>query len=399
VSKAKEKKIGLLAASVIGINAMIGAGIFAMPAKLSAVVGPASVLSYFLSSLVILSIVFPLGYLALRYPGEGWGYRYPSQWGGHVLGMIASFSYIIGVIIAMGFLTQQLGVWVTQFISLPPQSIGVVLLGTITVLVLLGTQIASWGQYVIAACVLLPLLTVSITCWSYGRLSLLQPFMPYGVGSVFNALPVVLFSLFGFESITSLYAIVENPRKNVPLAAVIAVVTVVGMYMLFVSGALAVVAPIFFSGGVNQAFSEVLTTVLPHLKGMQILISIGAFFGIFGTLHSMIWSVGVLLFDTISKAKNNAVVSLVRTSWLSRRSCIALTSITTLICALGLHADSILELTPLFIVPVYMLSILALLFDSYERKRKHFLMAVFALLSSGMLTYIAAKNVIQTFFG
>ena len=42
-------KISLLAAIVIGMNAMIGVGIVAVPMMMSKNVGPAGVLSYFIS--------------------------------------------------------------------------------------------------------------------------------------------------------------------------------------------------------------------------------------------------------------------------------------------------------------------------------------------------------------
>lgn len=387
-------KIGLLAATVIGINAMIGAGIFAMPAKLANIVGPASIFSYLLCSLVILSIVFPLGRLAQLYPGEGWGYRYPAQWGGHLLGMVSSLGYIVGVIIAMGFLTQYAGVTLAQYLPYDPTVIGAGCLAIIIALVLAGTQISTWGQYMIAVCVLVPLGLTGLVCWGNVQPALFSPIAPFGYGAVFRALPVVIFSLLGFESIASLYRVVENPQRNVPRAAVISVMTVVGMYILFVSGAMFAIPPQYFAAGVSQAFSDVLVTVLPGYGIMRPIITIGMFFGIFGTLHSMVWSVAELLFDVTRKARNGVVTGLIKRGFLCKKGCIWIVGLTTLYCTFALKADFILDLTALMIVPAYALSIIALLFNRDEWRNGQNIMALAALASSGGLIWIGLQNIL-----
>lgn len=387
------KKIGVVAATVIGINAMIGAGIFAMPAKLANIVGPASIVSYALVSLVILSIVFPLGRLALLHPGEGWGYRYPALWGGHFLGMLSSVGYMVGVIVAMGFLTQQLGVWVAQYAPYSPTLIGLVLLAVIVALVLAGTQISEWGQYVIAICVLVPLGLTALVCWLNMKPALLTPFAPYGMKATVTALPTVIFALLGFESIASLYRIVRDPQRNVPKAAVLSVLTVIFMYVLFVAGAMAAIGREYFAAGVDQAFSDVLVTVFPNYGFMRAVIFIGAFFGIFGTLHSMIWSVAELFLDVARKARNGLVAGVLVRGMLTERVCILLVGGITALCAVVFKADIIFALTPLFIVPAYFLSIVALLFEKKEWASGHNVMALVALASSGGMVYLSVQNI------
>lgn len=390
----KSGQIGLLAATIIGINAMIGAGIFAMPAQLSGIVGPASIFSFMLCSVIILSIVFPLGRLAQLYPGEGWGYRYPALWGGHLLGLVTSLAYIAGVIIAMGFLVQQAGVWLTQYIPLSANLIGVGMLAAIIVLVLAGTQISTWGQYLIALCVFVPLGLTSVVCWTHMKPSLMTPFAPHGYRSVLSALPVVIFSLLGFESIASLYRVVRNPQRNVPLAAVLSVFAVVGMYILFVSGAMIAIPANSFAAGVNQAFSDVLVGVLPQFSFMRSIITIGAFFAIFGTLHSMIWSVAELLFDVTRKVKSSWFKAILRRGILCERGCIWVTGLATVACTLFLRAGVIFNIVPLLIVPAYGLSIIALLFNAGEWRNGKNSTALAALVSVGGLVYLGLSNLL-----
>ncbi len=398
MSTSGQPKIGLLAASVIGVNAMIGAGIFAMPAELSSIVGPASILSFAVSSIVILSIVLPLGRMAELYPGEGWGYRYPALWAGHSVGLLSSFAYLTGVIIAMGFLVQQLGVWLGQFISTAPSTIGVLAFVVLVALVLAGTEIASWGQYIIAACVFVPLFITGIVCWMHFDHSLLTPFMPNGPFSIATAMPVVLFSLFGFESIASLYSVVDKPRKNVPRAAVIAVLAVVAAYTFFVAGALLSIPADMFTDGVSKAFAQVLIEKLPTYQWLQYVVTIGAVFAIAGTLHSMVWSIGVLLYDVFGKMKNSVVTGMVRAKTLSQESSVILVSLLTLVFALSFDGKALIVLTPLLILPAYLLSLVALLLRIDQWKSGMNFLTSIAVLSVSALTYISAQSVLQLWF-
>ena len=82
-SKMDKNKISFLAAVVIGVNAMIGAGVLAIPTVLSAKVGPAGILSTIFSVIFVLCIGLSLGRVADIFPGKGWNYLYTSKWAGH----------------------------------------------------------------------------------------------------------------------------------------------------------------------------------------------------------------------------------------------------------------------------------------------------------------------------
>ena len=126
------EKISLGAAIVVAVNAMIGAGVLAMPAVLARNVGPASILSFIISIGVILSIGLTMGSVAHRYPGQGWNYLYPSKFGGHRLGMISAFAYLIGVTVAMGFLVQQSGLWSHKFIPwISPRPLSILIMASL----------------------------------------------------------------------------------------------------------------------------------------------------------------------------------------------------------------------------------------------------------------------------
>ena len=97
---------------------MVGVGVITIPSMLAQKVGPAGIFSYLISVLIVVALGISLGRVAFRYPGNGWTYLYPSRWAGHKVGLFSAISYLIGVLVAMGFLIQQAGVWAHQFIPM-----------------------------------------------------------------------------------------------------------------------------------------------------------------------------------------------------------------------------------------------------------------------------------------
>src|SRR3989344_4196236 len=109
MSTGPSDKIGVATATIIGMNAMIGAGIFALPAALAEKVGPAGILSVAFVAIAVWFMAQSFARVAQLYPQEGSFYTYARQWGGHYGGLAASSAYLIGLLIAMGFLTHATG--------------------------------------------------------------------------------------------------------------------------------------------------------------------------------------------------------------------------------------------------------------------------------------------------
>lgn len=388
----KGKKIGLGTAIVIGINAMIGGGIISVPLVLANTTGPAGILTFLFSMVVVILIGISLGRVAQLYPGDGWNYLYPATWGGHKLGLVSALSYTAGAIVALGFLVQQAGLYSQYFFpSLDQKFLGTLILAILTALIIGGTQVSALGQYVIIACVVLPLVSTAIICWSHLDISLATPFMPYGPSSIISAAPAVIFGFLGFESIASLYAIVKNPRKNVSKACIIAVIIVSLFYLFFSAGILFSIPSAQLSGGVDQTLSSAVRATFPNIGFLPILISIGALFAIIGTIHSMIWSINVLLMSVLKRIKSKYVIRAISRNWINYKNLVLLISILILILSLIVKGDLLLYMTIFLMVPSLVLSIAALLFVKEEWSSKNNILTLFALAGGILLIYYASK--------
>ena len=111
-------KIGLYTATIVGVNAMVGAGIFTIPSVLAHDVGPAGILSFTLVAIGCWFIALSLGRVAQLFPQEGSFYTYSRPWAGHNGGIIASMFYLLGVIVAMGLMLQMSGQYLHHYFAL-----------------------------------------------------------------------------------------------------------------------------------------------------------------------------------------------------------------------------------------------------------------------------------------
>ena len=393
---AGQNKIGLGTAIIVGMNAMIGVGIIAVPSLLAVRTGPAGIFTFMFCIGAVILIGLSLGDLAHRYPGDGWNYLYPSKWGGHILGMIAAFSYFLGVVIAMGFLVQYVGMNLYSFIPiLSPITLGVATLVLLTLLIVAGTEISAWGQYVIIICVLTPLIFTSLLCWWHFNIDYATPFIPYGIRSIFEAAPRALFGLLGFESIVSLYAVVKDPGRNVPLAAVFSVLFIGIFYIFFSSAIIFSIPPEFFAGGVHVPLGQILLRAFPQYWMLGYLVGIGVLFGILGTLHSMIWSLSVLLTSLLKRAKSTSIVRMLKENRWNDNFSVGVVFSLILFFALTGYAEMLINMTALFIVPSYIMSVMALLFIKEKWGSGHNLITVGALATSFIMLYYAAMPVLD----
>jgi len=211
----QSKKIGLFSAIIIQTNAMIGAGVVAIPAILAQTTGSLGLLSYLICVVIILCMTFSLGELSLLHGGHAWCYRFPSLWGKHRVGMIASSCYVLGVLVAMGFVAKQAGIWLHEVVPfLSTEILCFLMTGILAAFVYAGKNVSSFWQYFYSSVIFLGIIVTSSICLMLFDSELFFQKDEREFSSILVITPVLLFSFLGFESISSLYAIVKNPKKT-----------------------------------------------------------------------------------------------------------------------------------------------------------------------------------------
>src|SRR3990167_10119659 len=224
-------KIGVATATIVGMNAMIGSGIFGIPAALASDVGPAGIITIVFVAIIVWCLALSLSQVAKIFPMEGSFYNYAKQFGCHTLGVLANSAYFIGLLIAMGLLTKMSGVyWQHHFPQYSQFTLSTITLAGLVLLNVFGVKLSEIGQMILICTTVAPLVIISLMCLTQASLSNLTPFIPFGTLSVFQASRIVIFAFFGFESAASLFGIVRNPERNVPRALSYSLIIVALIY-------------------------------------------------------------------------------------------------------------------------------------------------------------------------
>jgi len=299
MSTPETTKIGLTTATIIGMNAMIGSGIFTAPAAIASYVGPAGIIAYIFVVLSVWCLALSLARLASLFPQDGSFYTYARQWGGHYVGLLAASLYIFGLVVAMGLLCQVTGMYLhSLFPSISPSMLGFAVLVALVALNLCGVALSELGQQILIVTTVFPLLAIIGLCLTKASLSNLTPFAPYGFGNIFKATKIVVFGFFGYECAASLFNLVENPAKNVPKALTYSIGIVGILYTLFIA-AIILATPLGLFINPCIPLSDTLAQVFPDYGWLLIIIHIAILSAIIGTIHSMIWSSSALLLSLV----------------------------------------------------------------------------------------------------
>lgn len=389
-------KIGLSTATITGMNAMIGAGVFTAPAAMATNVGPAGIIAYILVVVAVWFMAQSIARLAYLYPQEGSFYTYAKQWGGHTAGLIASGAYFIGLLIAMGLLSRVASFYLADFFpSISLTILGLITLWSLVALNMFGVVLSEIGQKILIVCTVFPLLITIIICFLKANPSHLIPFAPYGFANVFKATRIVIFGFFGFECAASLFSIVKNPERNVPRALTYSIIIVGIIYTLFIASIILATPQATFTGATMKV-PEILTAIFPGHAWLIFVVHLAILSAIIGTIHSMIWSSSALLIALMKKLKSQTAYRLLQTGALGQSTAVFLVgvAITTTYMTLT-NIDLFFYLTAMGIIIAFILSMLTLLMLKDEWLSGQNLKTIIGIATGLMIFYFATEGLVS----
>lgn len=242
MSSPESQKFGLISMILLGINAIIGSGIFLLPGKVSELAGGRSGLVYIFITFLSLAIAWCFAQCASRFSRNGGAYVYAKEAFGEFIGFeIGIMRWAVGIIawasMAVGFLTVLGSIW-PEAQAEPLRSILLIMLvGSLGILNALGIKRVKGLNNTITISKLLPLIFfimigiffVKQSNFSYQEDQLVQNVSE----SSFGAASLVLFYAFGgFETLAVAAEDMKNPKKNLPIALMVVISTCAGLYFL-----------------------------------------------------------------------------------------------------------------------------------------------------------------------
>jgi len=282
---AKTHKMGFWTILLFGINGIIGSGIFLLPNVGMKLFGPASLLVLGFDALLILTIGLCFAEDSSLFSETGGPYVYAKAAFGNFVGYEVGFVTWAIRIIAEGtlyvaFATALAGVF-PQLNNIVAKDIIVTILAlSLMTMNLMGVKVASLVNNTITVSKLVPLLLfIAVGIW-FIRGNNFTPFIPTKVAntSSFALAAMTMFYVFtGVEGAVVAAGEMENPKKDLPRALIIILLSVATFYILIQAVCIGVLGPSLANSvaPVQDAFGKVAGSAGKYLIAAGTLLSIG----------------------------------------------------------------------------------------------------------------------------
>ncbi len=214
------RRLGVWDAVVVGLGAMIGAGVFAVFAPAAKIAGSGLLVGLAIAAVVAYCNATSSARLAAVYPESGGTYVYGRERLGPFWGYLAGWAFVVGKTASCAAMALTVGAY------LWPDHKNVVAVAAVVALTTLnyfGVQKAAWLTRIIVAIVLVLLAVVVIVSLTadgaqYGRLELGGE----GVGGILQAAALMFFAFAGYARIATLGEEVRDPSRTIPRAVPLA---------------------------------------------------------------------------------------------------------------------------------------------------------------------------------
>ncbi len=247
--------LGLLDATMIGIGAMIGAGIFVLTGLAAETAGAGAIVAFALNGGVTTFTALSYAELAAAIPKNGGGYAYVreafSSPVAFVMGWTRWFTYMAaGALYALGFSSNFVELVHLYWPGLPSSEPWIVAYALFAVVSFVGLNAvsteASGGAETLVTAVKIVILLVFVA-FGIGAIdgANFVPLFPAegGALTVLPAMGLTFIAFQGYDLIATVTEEVENPTTNIPRAILASVVVTVVVYLLVVGVAIGTLGP------------------------------------------------------------------------------------------------------------------------------------------------------------
>ncbi|MFB7297441.1 APC family permease [Streptomyces rubiginosohelvolus] len=236
------RRLRVVDAVVIGLGAMIGAGIFAALAPAADAAGSGLLLGLALAAVVAYCNATSSARLAACYPASGGTYVYGRERLGDFWGYLAGWSFVVGKTASCAAMALTVGsyVWPGQ-----AHAVAVAAVVALTGVNYGGVQKSAWVSRVIVAVVLAVLTAVAVATLTSGDADTVR----LGIGSdaafggVLQAAGLLFFAFAGYARIATLGEEVRDPSRTIPRAIPIALGITLVVYAVVAVAVLMVLGP------------------------------------------------------------------------------------------------------------------------------------------------------------
>ncbi|MFQ5408070.1 MAG: amino acid permease [Anaerolineales bacterium] len=254
------RTLGMFDVTMIGVGAMIGAGIFVLTGIAAGHAGPALTLAFFLNGIVTTFTALSYAELGSCFPEAGGGYLWVKEGMGNTQGFLAGwmswFAHAVACsLYGLGFGRFALEIWLLTGLPLflPEQTM---VLGFMVIIVSLFAYINFRGASeagLVGNIVTIAKVIILGAFIGFGVYAMTHnpewsevfttDFFANGIGEVFVAMGLTFIAFEGYEIIAQSGEEVKDPKRNIPRAIFASIIVVVIIYVLVAFVAIGAVTP------------------------------------------------------------------------------------------------------------------------------------------------------------
>ncbi|MGJ8731172.1 APC family permease [Listeria aquatica] len=285
----EKSKFSLSGATLYGINAVIGSGIFLLPRTIYEGLGPASLIAMLVDVLLVLLLALCFAEVAGYFDKNGGAFQYSKAAFGDFVGFNVGVLGWAVTVIAWGAMAAG---FARLFVALVPSFkpfemwIAVILIILLSVINSFGVKTSKIFTITITIAKLIPIVAFvviaiffikgGINAGNFTPFVQLEPGKNFLQGMSSSAL-VVFYAFIGFEALPVVAGEMRNPKKNVPKAIIMSIIIVSLLYFLIIAGTIAQLGNGILSTDtpVQDAFTKIIGPVGGFIITIGALISVG----------------------------------------------------------------------------------------------------------------------------
>ncbi|WP_026042662.1 amino acid permease [Pantoea sp. A4] len=295
--------------TMISIAGIIGAGLFIGSANAIATTGPAILISYAMTGVLVLLVMRMLGEMAVLHPDSGSFSTYASAalgpWAGFTIGWLYWWFWVLLIPVEA---IAGANILHAYFTAVPAWAFTVAIIALLTVTNLFNVK--NFGEFefwfslvkvvAIIAFIVVGLMAV-LGFWPLANVSGVAHlynsggFMPHGFGAVLAGILVTMFSFFGAEIVTIAAVESKNPGEKIRRAINMVVYRIALFYIVSIFLVVSLVG--WNNPGLREqgTFQFVLTTL--NMPGAKLMVDIVVFIAVCSCMNSGLYTASRMLFS------------------------------------------------------------------------------------------------------
>ena len=237
------KELGLADVFAICTGTMISSGFFLLPGIAAANCGPAVVLAYVLSAILVIPSLLSTAELATGMPRAGGTYFFISRSLGAMFGTVEGVGDWLALLLKSSIALIGLGAYLAVYVDLPVPVLAAVCCLVFGLVNYVGSKGTS-GLQLAMVLILVALLAVFVgTGITRTEPEHFHPFAPFGMGAILPTAGLVFVSFIGITKVASIAEEIKSPGRNIPLGMLLSLLIVGIIYGVGVWIVVGVVPP------------------------------------------------------------------------------------------------------------------------------------------------------------